>query len=209
MLSGFSRLILFLVLGLTLLVTACATAPYTGRRQVMVESEKSELSSATQTFDDLRAHNETCQDPAVNDLVNRVGGRLAAAADRPDYHWEFLVLEDDQETRAFCFPGGKTGIFTGALKYTRDEAGLATVLAHEMGHALARHTAERQSQATVAHMGGLGLGLGLGGVGGVAGQAIGEGYSLGIKHGILPTYSPRPGAGGRQDRAHPHGQGGL
>jgi hypothetical protein len=58
-----------------------------------------------------------------------------------------------------------------------------------MGHALARHTGERQSQATLAHMGGLGLGMAVGGVGGLAGQAIGEGYSLGIEHGILPTYS--------------------
>ena len=190
MLCGSSRLILSLVLGLTFLVAACATAPYTGRRQVILESEKTELSTAAQTYDDLRAHNETCRDPAVNELVTRVGNRLAAAAARRDYQWDFVVLENAQETRAFCFPGGKTGIFTGALKYTRDEAGLATVLAHEMGHALARHTAERQSQATMAHMGGLGVGLGLGGVGGLAGQAIGEGYSLGIKHGFLPIYSP-------------------
>ncbi len=189
MLPGSSKLILSLTLGLTFLAAACATAPYTGRRQVILESEKSELSTAAQTYDELRARNETCQDPAVNELVTRVGRRLAAAADRPDYHWNFVVLENPQETRAFCFPGGQTGIFTGALRYTRDEAGLATVLAHEMAHALARHTAERQSQATMAHMGGLGVGLGLGGVGGIAGQAIGEGYSLGIKHGILPIYS--------------------
>jgi predicted Zn-dependent protease len=154
-----------------------------------LESEKSELSTAAQTYEELRARNETCQDPVVNELVTRVGRRLAAAADRPDYHWAFVVLENPQETRAFCFPGGQAGIFTGALKYTRDEAGLATVLAHEMGHALARHTGERQSQAKLAHMGGLGLGMAVGGVGGLAGQAIGEGYSLGIEHGILPTYS--------------------
>jgi len=178
-----------LALGLPLLVAACATAPYTGRRQVILESEKSGLSTAAQTYEELRARNATCQDPVVNELVTRVGRRLAAAADRPDYHWAFVVLENPQETRAFCFPGGQSGIFTGALKYTRDEAGLATVLAHEMGHALARHTGERQSQATLAHMGGLGLGMAVGGVGGLAGQAIGEGYSLGIEHGILPTYS--------------------
>jgi predicted Zn-dependent protease len=154
-----------------------------------LESEKSEISTAAQTYDELRTRNETSQDPVVNELVTRVGRRLAAAAERPDYRWEFVVLENPQETRAFCFPGGQSGIFTGALQYTRDEAGLATVLAHEMGHAIARHTGERQSQATMAHMGGLGLGMAIGGVGGVAGQAIGEGYSLGIKHGILPTYS--------------------
>ncbi|MCG2771945.1 MAG: M48 family metallopeptidase [Desulfobacterales bacterium] len=178
-----------LALGLTLLVAACATAPYTGRRQIILGSEKGEISTGAKTYEELRARNDTCQDPAVNELVTRVGNRIAAAADRPDYHWDFVVLENPQETRAFCFPGGQSGIFTGALKYTRDEAGLATVLAHEMGHALARHTGERQSQATMAHMGGLGLGMAVGGVGGVAGQAIGEGYSLGIEHGILPTYS--------------------
>jgi metalloendopeptidase OMA1, mitochondrial len=178
-----------LVLGLALLVAACATAPYTGRRQVILESEKSEITTAAQTYEELRARNETGQDPVVNELVTRVGRRLAAAAERADYHWEFVVLENPQETRAFCFPGGQSGIFAAALQYTRDEAGLATVLAHEMGHALARHTGERQSQATLAHMGGLGLGMAVGGVGGLAGQAIGEGYSLGIKHGVLATYS--------------------
>ena len=189
MFPRYGKIIVALALGFALLVAACATAPYTGRRQVILESEKTEISTAAQTYDDLRARNETCQDPVVNELVTRVGRRLAAAADRPDYHWAFVVLENPQETRAFCFPGGQTGIFTGALKYTRNEAGLATVLAHEMGHALARHAGERQSQATMAHMGGLGLGMATGGVGGLAGQAIGEGYSLGIEHGILPTYS--------------------
>ena len=189
MFPRYGKIIAGLALGPALLVAACATAPYTGRRQVILESEKSEISTAAQTYDKLRARNETSQDPAVNELVTRVGRRLAAAANRPDYHWEFVVLDNPQETRAFCFPGGQTGIFTGALKYTRDEAGLATVLAHEMGHALARHTGERQSQARLAQMGGMGLGLGVGGVGGIAGEAIGEGYSMGIEYGILPTYS--------------------
>ncbi|MCL4504392.1 MAG: M48 family metallopeptidase [Deltaproteobacteria bacterium] len=175
-----------LALGSALLIAACATAPYTGRRQVILESKKTELSTAAQSFDELIAKDPTCQDPAIKALVNRVGRRLAAAADRPDYHWEFIVLENPLETRAFCFSGGQTGIFTGALKYTRDEAGLATVLAHEMGHALARHTAERQSEATLAHVGGMGLGFG---VGSLAGQSVAEGYSLGIRHGILPQYT--------------------
>lgn len=184
-----AKLILGLGLALTVLAAACATAPYTGRRQVILESEGSDISTGNKTYEDLRCRNDTCQDPAVNDLVTRVGSRLAAAADRPDYQWEFVVLENDQETRAFCLPGGKAGVFTGVLKYTRGEAELATVLAHEMAHALARHTGERQSEATLAHMGSMGLGLTTAGAGSVAGQAVAEGYSLGIKYGILPTYS--------------------
>src|SRR5208337_1107414 len=176
MLFRSGKLILGMGLGLTLLAAACATAPYTGRRQVILESEGSDISTGNKTYEDLRCRNDTCQDPAVSDLVTRVGSRLAAAADRPDYQWEFVVLENDQETRAFCLPGGKAGVFTGVLKYTRGEAELATVLAHEMAHAL-------------AHMGSMGLGLTTAGAGSVAGQTVAEGYSLGIKYGILPTYS--------------------
>ena len=189
MLFRSGKLILGMGLGLTLLAAACATAPYTGRRQVILESEGSDISTGNKTYEDLRCRNETCQDPAVNELVTRVGSRLAAAADRRDYQWEFVVLNNDQETRAFCLPGGKAGIFTGVLRYTRSDADLATVLAHEMAHALARHTGERQSEGTLAQMGSMGLGLTTAGAGSVAGQAVAEGYSLGIKYGILPTYS--------------------
>ncbi len=185
----YSKLLLSLLLGLTFLVAACATAPYTGRRQVLMVSENSEIATANQAFNELQARFPRCGDPAINDMVFRVGSRIAAAANRPDYHWEFVVLVNDKEANAFCLPGGKVGIFTGILGYTRDEAGLATVLSHEAAHALARHAGERQSQAMLAQMGGLGVGLGLGGVGGLAGQAIGEGYSLGIKYGILLPYS--------------------
>ena len=184
-----SKLLLSLVLGLTFLVAACATAPYTGRRQVLMVPESDEIATANRAFNELQSRFPRCGDPAINDMVFRVGSRIAAAANRSDYHWEFVVLVNDKEANAFCLPGGKVGIFTGILGYTRDEAGLATVLSHEAAHALARHAGERQSQAMLAQMGGLGVGLGLGGVGGVAGQAIGEGYSLGIKYGLLMPYS--------------------
>ena len=126
------------------------TASVWARSQVMMVSEKSEATTADKTFDELLSHYRTSPDPALNTLVNRVGRRLAAAANRPEYHWEFLVLDNDPEANVFCVPGGKVGIFTGIFRYTRDEAGLATVLAHEMAHSLAHHTAERQSQARLA-----------------------------------------------------------
>ncbi len=189
MLPRSGKLILGLGLGLTLLVAACATAPYTGRRQLLMGSESGEISSGSQTFQAVRRQYPACGDPAINDLVFRVGSRIAAAANRPDYRWEFVVLVNDKEANAFCLPGGKVGIFTGLLKYTQDEAGLATVISHEAAHALARHAGERQSQGLLAQIGGLGLGLGLGGVGSAAGQAISQGYSLGTQYGILLPYS--------------------
>jgi predicted Zn-dependent protease len=185
----FGKLRLSLAVGLTFLVAACASAPYTGRQQLLLTSEASENARGAQAFQALCRRYPVSGDRTIDDLVFRVGRRIAAAANRPDYRWEFVVLVNDKEANAFCLPGGKVGIFTGILKYTQDEAGLATVIAHEAGHALARHAGERQSQAMLANLGGLGLGLGLGGLNPLAGEAISQGYGLGTQYGILLPYS--------------------
>ena len=180
--------ILSLGLGLTLLVAACASAPYTGRRQLLFSSEGSETKMGFQAFEQIKRQYKLSQDPEANALVATVGRRIADAAQRPDYRWEFLVFEG-KEANAFCLPGGKVGIFTGILKYTQDEAGMATVISHEVAHALARHAGERMSQSRLAQVGGIGLGAALGGVGSLAGAAIMQGYSLGTQLGILLPYS--------------------
>ena len=180
--------ILLLCLGFTLLTAACATAPYTGRRQLLFSSEGSETRMGYQAFEQIKREYKLSRDPEVNALVGKVGRRVADAAQRPDYRWEFLVFEG-KEANAFCLPGGKVGIFTGILKYTRDEPGMATVIAHEVAHALARHAGERLSQSTLAQAGGLGLGLALGGMGSTASSAIMQGYGLGTQLGILLPYS--------------------
>jgi metalloendopeptidase OMA1, mitochondrial len=180
--------ILSLALGLTLLVAACASAPFTGRRQFLFTSEGSETRMGYQAFEQIKRQYKLSRDPDTNALVAKVGRRVADAAQRPDYRWEFVVLEG-KEANAFCLPGGKVGIFTGLLKYTRDEAGLATVISHEVAHALARHAGERLSQSMLAQAGGIGLGAALGGMGSLAGTAIMQGYSLGAQLGLLLPYS--------------------
>jgi predicted Zn-dependent protease len=152
-------------------------------------SEGAEVSMGYQAFQQIRQRYPCDPNPEVNELVNRVGQRLAAAADRPDFGWEFVVFKDDQVANAFCLPGGKVGVFTGILKYTQDETGMATVMAHETAHVLARHAGERLSHSMLTQLGGLGLGLGLGNVNPYAGQAIMQGYSLGTQVGVLLPYS--------------------
>jgi predicted Zn-dependent protease len=180
--------ILSLALSFTVLVAGCASAPYTGRSQILFSSEGSETRMGYQAFEQIKRQYRVSRDPEANALVTQVGQRIAAAAQRPDYRWEFVVLEA-KEANAFCLPGGKVGIFTGILNYTKDDAGLAAVISHEVAHALARHAGERQSQSMLAQAGGLGLGAALGGVGSLAGQAIMQGYGLGTKLGILLPYS--------------------
>jgi predicted Zn-dependent protease len=86
-------------------------------------------------------------------LVTRVGSRIARATGRLDYRWEFKVIEDDRQVNAFALPGGKVAVYTGILPVTRDDAGLATVMGHEVAHAIARHGGERVSQGLLVQMG--------------------------------------------------------
>jgi metalloendopeptidase OMA1, mitochondrial len=182
----------FLVLALVWMVLAgCATAPYTGRQQVLMVSPEREQTLGYQAFSDVRRHSQAAADPALQARVREIGGRIAQAANRPDFQWEFVVFKDDKMANAFCLPGGKVGIYTGLFKYIKSDADLATVISHEVAHALARHAGERLSQGRLAQAGGLALGVGLAalGVSSGAGQAAMQGYSLGAKVGVLLPYS--------------------
>ena len=104
-------------------------------------------------------------DSELNELVNRVGNRIAAVAIKPEYQWEFAIIRDDRTINAFALPGGKVAVFTGILKITKNENGLATVIGHEVAHALQRHGAERYSRSileTIGQVGALAAGAAAG-----------------------------------------------
>ena len=154
------------IIGLVLSVVACLTifgcirAPGTARDQIMFISEEKEIALGVSAFRDVLKQARLNANPKINAMVNRVGRRIATVANKPEYHWEFAVIEDDKQINAFALPGGKVAIFTGILKHTKTEAGLATVIAHEIAHALQRHGAERMSRgmleqvAQIAALGG-------------------------------------------------------
>ncbi|PAW81095.1 MAG: peptidase M48 family protein [Pedosphaera sp. Tous-C6FEB] len=148
-----------LVLSLIFL-TGCLTVPETGRRQVMLISPSQEMKLGLSAFQQMKKETPVSRDPAVNAMVQRVGRRIAAVAELPGAQWEFVVF-DSKEANAFCLPGGKVGIYTGILPITKDEAGLATVIGHEVAHAVARHGAERVSEGILLQTGGGLLGASL------------------------------------------------
>lgn len=133
-------------------VVACETVPITGRSQLLLLPESEELHMGLQSYQEVLKKSKISGDPAMNDLVRRVGTRIAAATGRSNYQWEFKVIED-QQANAFCLPGGKVAVYTGILPITKDEAGLAVVLGHEVSHAIARHGAERVSQNLLVEVG--------------------------------------------------------
>ena len=154
----------------------------------MLTSSGQENTLGYQAFSQIRQQYKPSRDPQTDELVNKVGRRIAEAANRPDYRWEFVVFQDDT-ANAFCLPGGKVGIFTGILKYTQDEAGLATVISHEVAHALVRHAGERMSQGMVAQIGSIGLGAAMAGQNPYVASAAQQAYGLGANVGVILPYS--------------------
>lgn len=129
---------------LAALVAGCYTVPETGRRSFNFMSESEEMKLGFSEFDKMKKEVPISKDAAAKALVERVGQRIAAVAPLPGAQWEFVVFES-KEANAFCLPGGKVGVYTGILPITKDEGGLATVLGHEVAHAVARHGGERMS----------------------------------------------------------------
>src|SRR5262249_2188471 len=102
--------------------------------------------------------------------------------------WEFVVF-DSPEANAFCLPGGKVGVYTGILPITQTDAGLATVLGHEIGHAVAHHGASRMSEAMLTQAGGQALGATLSSADPKVQGAAALAYGLGAKVGVELPYS--------------------
>ncbi len=147
-------------LTLALLATGCLTVPETGRRQVMLISSQQEMQLGFTAFSQMKKETPVSRDAALNAMVQRVGRRIAAVAELPGAQWEFVVF-NSKEANAFCLPGGKVGVYSGILTITKDEAGLATVIGHEVAHAVARHGAERISEGLLLQTGGGLLGASL------------------------------------------------
>jgi metalloendopeptidase OMA1, mitochondrial len=131
-------------------VVACQTVPFTGRSQIMLVPEGDEVKMGLESYQQILGKSKVSADARLAEQVTRVGRRIADATERKDYQWEFKVIEDAQ-VNAFCLPGGKVAVYTGILPVTRDDAGLAAVLGHEVAHAIARHGGERMSQELAVH----------------------------------------------------------
>jgi predicted Zn-dependent protease len=165
----------------------CAEAPYTGRQQLMLVSEPEEAVLGEEAYRQILRGSVVLSEDAgakeseANAIVRRVGERIARAAGKPEYNWEFRIINDPETANAFCVPGGKVAVYTGLFPVARDEAGLAVILGHEVAHALERHAGERMSQAQL-----VGAGMAVAGASGLNPQilqALGLGANVGL---ILP-----------------------
>jgi predicted Zn-dependent protease len=170
------------------IVAGCTTVSETGRKQFNFMSPGQEMQLGFSEFDKMKRLVPISTNAAAVALVQKVGKRVAAVADLPNAQWEFVVFES-KEANAFCLPGGKVGVYTGILPITKDEAGLATVIGHEVAHAVARHGGERMSVA-----------MGVQTAGAVAGALIGN--SKFANYG--PAFTQVYGVGSQLGASLPH-----
>lgn len=178
----------FFLTSAAIVATGCATVPETGRSQLIFLSESQEASLGLQSYQEILKDKKISTDPAVNAQVRRVGERIARATGK-DYDWQFTVVDEPQTINAFALPGGKVAVYTGILPVTKDDAGLAVVMGHEVAHATARHGAERMSQSQLAQILAAGGGIALGGGDPQKTRAIMGALGAGAAVGVILPFS--------------------
>ena len=142
------------------LLVSCGTTktvPITGRQQSLMVSDDQVLSLSFQQYSEYMQSAKPSTNSTNTAMVKRVGQNIAKAVESyltqngmaeevKTYQWEFNLVQDKQ-VNAWCMPGGKIVVYEGLLPVTQDEASLAIVMGHEIAHAVARHSAERLSNA--------------------------------------------------------------
>jgi predicted Zn-dependent protease len=170
-----------------LVLAGCSVNPATGERSFtafMSQAEELEVGRREHPKI-LKAHGGAYSDSHLGAYVRRVGLSLTRVSEIPDLRFSFVVVNDDK-INAFALPGGYVYITRGLIALADDEAEMAAVLAHEIGHVTARHSAQRYSKAMATNIGLAVLGI----VGSAAGVPSGAGNlaSLGAQL-YLQSYS--------------------
>lgn len=163
----YSKSIAILLLGA--LVVACSTNPFTGKQTLALVPNSQILPMAFQQYQEFLTENKVVKNTADAQMVKSVGQKIASAAERyltangyagylADYRWEYNLV-DSKDVNAWCMPGGKIVVYTGILPITKNEAGLAAVMGHEVAHALANHGQQRMSAGQLQQLGAVGVGV--------------------------------------------------
>ena len=163
--------------------------PETGRASHVGLSTEQEAALGLQSYRQVLAEAQTIDSGSDAEMVRRVANRLirATGPTGSNYNWQESLIRDEQ-ANAFCLPGGKIVVYTGILPIARDEAGLATVLGHEMAHATSRHGAQRVLQQNLAQTAMTGIAVSLSDMDYDKQRAVMGALGAGAQFGILMPF---------------------
>jgi len=199
------RILSTLMVSFALVFTGCARNPVTGKRQIVLVSESQEIAIGQQSDPQVREEYGVIENVALQAYVQSLGRKLVAVSHRPNLEWHFTVV-DSPVVNAFAIPGGYVYLTRGILAYLGNEAELAGVMGHEIGHVTARHSVRQMTREQLAQIG-LGVGSVLsptfGQFGNLAQSSAGllflrfsrdderEADRLGVEYAARAAYDPR------------------
>ena len=189
----------FITIFALLMASSCATNPMTGKNTLNLVSNSQLFPASFQQYGQFLEENKVIQGSADAKRVESIGIKIKEAAEKylaaigqnqylNDYRWEYKLVEN-KDMNAWCLPGGKIVVYTGILPVTKDDAGLATVMAHEVSHALANHGAQRMSAAQLQGIGAVGLAVLTGGQSAESQNMWQQLYGVGSQVGVMLPFS--------------------
>ncbi len=143
---------------------SCSSAPITKRKQLKFYPESVINADAAKAYEKFKQKAKLSKDLTTLNMIKRIGTKMEKAISfyfkqknlkdpTQNFKWEYILVDDDKMLNAWCMPGGKIAVYSGILKVTKNEDGLANVMGHEIAHAVAKHSVERMSAALVSNIG--------------------------------------------------------
>jgi predicted Zn-dependent protease len=148
----------------SLLLPSCTTTPITERKQLKIVSEAKLNAQAASIYEKIKEKEKMSDDKNTLNEIIKIGKKMEnaiseyfyqAGLEDPtiNFEWEYILIDKKKVRNAWCMPGGKIAVYTGILEATKNTDGLAAVMGHEIAHAVAKHSVERASRATLVNTG--------------------------------------------------------
>ena len=149
---------------LSMSLHSCSTAPITERKQLKILPESKLNAQAASIYEKVKEKEKMSKDIETLNIIKNIGNKMEMSISEYFYRenlndptlnfqWEYILIENKKMKNAWCMPGGKIAVYTGILDITKNKNGLAAVMGHEIAHAVAKHSVERASRATLVNTG--------------------------------------------------------
>ena len=146
----------------SILLTSCATAPITDRKQLKIVSEAKLTAQAARIYEKIKEKEKMSDDTKTLNEIKEIGKRMENSISEYffregledptlNFEWEYILIDRKKVRNAWCMPGGKIAVYTGILDATKNTDGLAAVMGHEIAHAVAKHSVERASRVKLVN----------------------------------------------------------
>ena len=181
------------------LLFSCATNPLTGKKTLNFVSNSELFPTSFAEYGTFLKENKVITGTTDARRVESVGIKIKLAAEKylnylgqkqylDGYQWEYKLV-DSKDVNAWCMPGGKIVVYSGILPITKDDAGLATVMGHEVSHALANHGAQRMSAGQLQQLGAVGVAVATGNKSAENQQIWQQAYGVTTQYGGMLPFS--------------------